>query len=64
MTRIHRHGHRQTKNLKNTTCETCGSPVPPNRLDRRFCTWKHDPELLTGKECKELRRKSKTKERR
>lgn len=39
-------GHRS----RNKFCQTCGAPVPRNRTDKRFCTWRHDPELLTPKE--------------
>lgn len=39
---------------KNRRCNTCGAPVPETRLDKRYCSWKHDPDLLDPGELAEL----------
>lgn len=43
-------GHRS----RNKLCITCGAPVPRNRTDKRFCCWRHDPDLLDPAERDEL----------
>lgn len=39
---------------RNQKCYTCGAPIPSKRMDKRYCNWRHDPELLDARELADL----------
>lgn len=45
-----RSGYKRRSSAARRNCETCGGPVPDNRSDRRYCGWRHDPDLLDARE--------------